>query len=160
RCVLRGVSAFFLFTQVLGIGDRGLPISQRVLNYPAWFLTDRWTLEAKAEGLTTEADLKKMLQTLLKDRFKLEFHTEVREVAGWPLVVDPRGAKLKPTSGEPQPGPMGAPPSLQPQLSTASTADQTTLKAYNQTMAGLALGLSRSVGPGGPVVDHTGLTGA
>jgi len=140
--------------------DPGLPISQRVLDYPGWFRSDLWTVEAKAEGLPTEASLKKMLQTLLKDRFKLEFHTEVREVPGWALIVDSKGPKLTATSGVPRPGPMGAPPSLRPQLSTASTAGQLTLRAYNQTMSGLAFGLSYSVGPGGPVVDRTGLTGS
>ena len=160
RCVIPG-SPFYFLTLAFDIQDRGVPASQRIVGYPAWF-RESWTLQAKADAPTyTEAELKKMLQALLKERFKLEFHTEIRELRGYALVVDPKGPKLTPTSGIPKPGPMDAPPSLKPQLGTGMTPGNVTMTAYNQTMAGFAIALSRT-GPSsfldGPVVDKTGLT--
>jgi uncharacterized protein (TIGR03435 family) len=44
-----------------------------------------------------EADADKMLQALLKERFKLAFHIEKRDEPTYALVVGKNGAKLKPS---------------------------------------------------------------
>jgi uncharacterized protein (TIGR03435 family) len=51
---------------------------------PSWMDNDRYDIVAKAEGNTTDAQMKRMTQTLLAERFKLKFHRESKEV---PVVV-------------------------------------------------------------------------
>ncbi len=121
---------------------------------PDWVLGgfDRFSLEAKAEdpAKATEAQLSEMLQNLLVERFKLKFHYETAERAGFSLVVGKNGPKLGSAKGEDvtldfgaqgKPG-RGGPVNL-------------TLRKYS--LAALANLLSQ-VGPG-PVVDKTALSG-
>ena len=58
-----------------------------------------------------------MLQTLLKDRFKLAFHVEKRALEGYALSVGKHGDKLKPSPPEPATAETGAP--LNPEDSSA-----------------------------------------
>jgi uncharacterized protein (TIGR03435 family) len=51
---------------------------------PGWVANDRYDIVAKAEGNATDAEMKRMTQTLLAERFKLKFHRETRE---FPVVV-------------------------------------------------------------------------
>jgi uncharacterized protein (TIGR03435 family) len=126
----------------------------RIKGGPDWVLGgfDRFSLEAKAEdpAKATEAQLLEMLQNLLVERFKLKFHYETAERAGFAMVVGKNGPKFGSAKGQEaaldfgakgKPG-LGGPVDL-------------TLRKYS--MAALANLLSQ-VGPG-PVVDKTGLTG-
>jgi uncharacterized protein (TIGR03435 family) len=45
---------------------------------------DRYDIAAKAEGNATDAEIRRMTQTLLAERFKLRFHRETRDV---PVIV-------------------------------------------------------------------------
>jgi uncharacterized protein (TIGR03435 family) len=47
---------------------------------PSWIANDRYDIVAKAAGDATDAQMKRMTQTLLAERFKLKFHRENREV--------------------------------------------------------------------------------
>jgi hypothetical protein len=60
---------------------------------PGWLDTDRFALEAKAEG-ADENQLRQMLQTLPAERFKLVGHRETREMAVYALLVGKNGTKL------------------------------------------------------------------
>jgi hypothetical protein len=60
---------------------------------PSWLDSDRFDLEAKAEG-ANENQLRLMLQTLLAERFKLVIHREAKEMPVYHLVVGKSGAKL------------------------------------------------------------------
>jgi uncharacterized protein (TIGR03435 family) len=51
---------------------------------PSWMADDRYDIVAKAEGNATDAQMKRMMRTLLAERFKLRFHRESREV---PVIV-------------------------------------------------------------------------
>src|SRR5262249_2676432 len=54
-----------------------------------------YDIEAKApEGKTTRAEMVEMVKTLLTDRFRLTLHRELREVAGYDLIVGKKGSKL------------------------------------------------------------------
>jgi len=121
---------------------------------PDWALTgfDRYTIQAKAEdpAKATEAQLLEMLQTLLVERFKLKFHLETSEKAGFALVVGKNGPKLKPAKSEDVWVSFGA--QLKP--FPGQPVDLTTRKF---SMAMLANLLSQ-IGPS-QVVDKTGLTG-
>lgn len=64
---------------------------------PNWTKSARFDIEAQAEDQqATPETMMRMLQALIEDRFHLEYRREVREVAGYALSVDDRGAKLGP----------------------------------------------------------------
>jgi uncharacterized protein (TIGR03435 family) len=127
---------------------------QLIKGGPDWALTgfDRYTIQAKAEdpAKTTEAQLLEMLQTLLVERFKLKFHRETAEKAGFALVAGKNGPKLKAAKGEDSFISFG--PQLKP-----FPGQPVELTARKYSMAMLANLLSQ-IGPG-QVVDKTGLTG-
>ena len=58
-----------------------------------WLDSDRFDLEAKAEG-ANEYQLRQMLQTLLAERFKLVVHRETKEMPVYALVVAKNGPKF------------------------------------------------------------------
>jgi len=85
----------------------------QVSGAPAWLTSERYDVEAKAEGdLAFEAMLP-MLQTLLEDRLQLKFHRETKEVPVYALVVAKAG-KLREAEGECGPRPNTPPPPPEP----------------------------------------------
>ena len=76
---------------------------------PEWTTADRFDIEARfSEGADKNQD-RKMLQALLKDRFKLAFHIDKRQLEIYALVVGQHGEKLKPSPPDP-PSPEAAAP--------------------------------------------------
>jgi uncharacterized protein (TIGR03435 family) len=77
-----------------------MPVDQWVSGGPSWIGTDLFELDAKAEdpAATTVTQLRQMLQSLLRERFKLAFHMETRAVSGYFLVPAQSGLKLKPAT--------------------------------------------------------------
>jgi uncharacterized protein (TIGR03435 family) len=67
---------------------------------PSWMDTDRYDLAARAAGPASNDDLRKMMQTLLADRFKLEYHTESKVLPAYVITVAKTGHKLKQSEGE------------------------------------------------------------
>ena len=67
---------------------------RQISGAPAWLETDRYDVEAKADGPHTIDELHVMFQNLLIDRFKLQFHKEMRTLPAYELVVDKSGTKL------------------------------------------------------------------
>jgi uncharacterized protein (TIGR03435 family) len=64
---------------------------------PAWIYSDRYELEAKAEGTPSEETmLGPMLQALLEDRFMLKIHHGAREIPVYELTLAKGGLKLHP----------------------------------------------------------------
>jgi uncharacterized protein (TIGR03435 family) len=64
---------------------------------PSWIDSDRYLIEAKAEGSPDDQMMKgPMLQALLEDRFNLKIRREIREEPVYELRVDDGGFKLKP----------------------------------------------------------------
>ena len=68
---------------------------------PGWTNADRFDIEARFPKGAGKEDEPRMLQALLKDRFKLAFHIEKRELEGYVLVVGKHGAKLRPPLPDP-----------------------------------------------------------
>jgi uncharacterized protein (TIGR03435 family) len=114
-----------------------------IVGGPAWFDRDRFDIEAKAEKPLPQAELERMLQALLADRFGLRLHRETRQVDGYSLVAARGGAKLKPVES-------AAPGRIR--------TTRGSLTAVATTMARLAQVLSTPLGQ--PVVDDTGLSGS
>jgi uncharacterized protein (TIGR03435 family) len=78
----------------------------QIVGGPAWIDSDRYAIEAKAEGNPSREQLLRMLQPLLAERFRLEAHRETRQMPALALVPARHGAKLAP----PKQGACAAPP--------------------------------------------------
>jgi uncharacterized protein (TIGR03435 family) len=68
---------------------------------PEWADTNHFDIEARFPEGVDKKDNRKMLQALLKDRFKLAFHVEKRELETHVLVVGKHGEKLTPSLPDP-----------------------------------------------------------
>jgi uncharacterized protein (TIGR03435 family) len=68
---------------------------------PEWANASHFDIEARFPEGADKKDEPRMLQALLKDRFKLAFHIEKRELEGYVLVVGKHGEKLRPSLPEP-----------------------------------------------------------
>jgi uncharacterized protein (TIGR03435 family) len=108
-----------------------------------------YDIAAKAPGddPPSRADLRRMLQTLLADRFNFRFHRESKEIPVYVLVVAKGGPKFKES----------APDSKRRFLGGVNGRNQV-ITATRYTVADLARSLG-FVGADRPVIDRTGLTG-
>ena len=62
---------------------------------PGWIDSDRYDIEAKAEGLAKADQLRVVMQALLADRFKLEVRRETKDLPIYALIVGKNGAKIQ-----------------------------------------------------------------
>ena len=62
---------------------------------PDWAISNRYDINAKAEGNANFEQMRPMLQKLLEDRFQLALHREARELPVYALVAAKGGIKLK-----------------------------------------------------------------
>jgi uncharacterized protein (TIGR03435 family) len=108
---------------------------------PGWLDSERFHIDAKAEGNVDDDQLMPMLQTLLADRFKLVVHRERKELPGLALVVAKGGPKIRAVEGG----------------GSQMNSRDGKLTAKHASMAKLAEFAQRQVGR--PVVDKTGLAG-
>jgi uncharacterized protein (TIGR03435 family) len=120
---------------------------RQVTNIPSWAESERFDIAAQpvAEGQPTAPQLKKMLQALLADRFKLAFHRDKKELSVYAITVDPKGPKLSPSTSDQQ-------------LPSVAFRGRGNLPARNATMANLANVMQNSV-LDRPVLDQTGIPG-
>jgi uncharacterized protein (TIGR03435 family) len=61
--------------------------ARHISNGPKWLDTERFDIEARAEGNPTIAQKRLMMQSLLGDRFKLIVHHETRQLPIYALVL-------------------------------------------------------------------------
>jgi uncharacterized protein (TIGR03435 family) len=133
----------------------------QVVGGPAWVDSDRFDVNARAEGEPPPAEIRRMLRPLLADRFKLATHVEPREMAVYTLLLAradrKTGEKLQQSDARCAaearayfPGAGGSPP---PCGDFRLGARQ--LVARGMTMSGLARVLAGRVGR--PVIDKTAL---
>lgn len=66
---------------------------------PDWLSNTRFDITAKAASSVPEEQLRLMLQSLLKERFMLAVHRQVKDLSGYALVVGKNGTKLHPVEG-------------------------------------------------------------
>jgi uncharacterized protein (TIGR03435 family) len=110
---------------------------------PAWIQSDHFDIVAKADGPASDEEMKRMLRTLLADRFKLSFHRESKELKSFVLTVAKGGAKLSPAAA-----PDGKP--FRENSANGTVAKSMTIREFGDFLSGpLQM----------PVVDETGLTG-
>ena len=67
---------------------------------PAWINSQRYDIVAKAAGPAPERELRRMLQTLLTERFKLETHRESRQMDVYAILLPKSGHKMTPSKAE------------------------------------------------------------
>ncbi|HTR35300.1 MAG TPA: TIGR03435 family protein [Bryobacteraceae bacterium] len=107
RFTATGIPIRFLITEAYRIKDFQLS------GAPSWLLSERYDIEAKADGNPSFDTTRVMLQTLLEDRLKLKYHHETKEMQVYDLVVAKAG-KLKEAEGDCGPPPQGPPPPPEP----------------------------------------------
>jgi uncharacterized protein (TIGR03435 family) len=130
---------------------------------PAWLNSEHYDIVAKAPPNAPDKDLEKMLQSLLKERFKLELHHEMKAMPVYALVVDKKGAKLTPSEqGDPAKAEKMEPScKLQPSKQGTDGQALRTMGCTKMGMADLAERLPR-MAPAYidlPVVDLTEIKG-
>jgi uncharacterized protein (TIGR03435 family) len=112
-----------------------------------WMESDKYDVIAEPEGdHVPEEQLRKMLQTLLADRFQLRSHHELKALPAYAFVVGKNGSKMKArTPGDGGPG-------------FRLVFQGARLPGRNASLAQLAFVLQAIV-LDRPVLDKTGLTG-
>jgi uncharacterized protein (TIGR03435 family) len=82
--------------------------SLRISGGDKWIGSDAFDVEATAENPeeATEEQLRHMLQTLLRDRFKLQFHREIHDERGFALIRVGQGRNLKASTNNGATGPI------------------------------------------------------
>jgi bla regulator protein blaR1 len=154
---------------------------------PAWGRTDRFDIEARAQGNPTKGQFRLMMQSLLADRFKLVMHTETRQSPIYALVrakPGKNGPQLEPDDGAcattaadikavgtasqlPEPAPSQSAASQIPPIPCGvlmpvppSAPGRIRIAGRRVTVALLAMmAYSPASGLDRPVFDHTGLKG-
>jgi uncharacterized protein (TIGR03435 family) len=124
--------------------------SKQIVGAPDWLDKDRFDIHAvpDVDGAPNVEQLKVMIQKLLKERFKLTYHHDKREMSAFVLTVGKSGSKLKPTQLS---GPL-------PGLFMTSGKTGPSMVVSNGTMGNFT-GFLQAVVLDRPVVDQTGLTG-
>jgi uncharacterized protein (TIGR03435 family) len=123
--------------------------ADQIAGGPDWVANEGFDMDGRAGRPANIDELHVMLQNLLTERFKLQFHRETRELPIYALTVDKTGPKLKEhpfaNAGEPW------------VETTLQQAVQMKLNARSVTMNYFAFRLSQLLDR--TVVDYTGLKG-
>jgi uncharacterized protein (TIGR03435 family) len=67
---------------------------------PGWLDSDRYDIVARTSGPASPEQLRRMMQTLLTERFKLVFHRETKEMQAYVVTIAKGGHKMKQSEGE------------------------------------------------------------
>jgi uncharacterized protein (TIGR03435 family) len=127
--------------------DRQIINAYRIKDYqlsggPSWVYSERYDIEAKADGNTSRDQMRLMIQGLLTERFRLEMHQEKKDIPVYALVA-----------GKNRTGLQAAPDRATSGFETARGR----ITGQGVSMTELADQLSRMVDR--PVINKTGLTG-
>jgi uncharacterized protein (TIGR03435 family) len=105
------------------------------------------TAKAPGDDPASRDDLRRMLQTLLSDRFAFRFHREPKEMPVYVLIVGKGGSKLKPAAEDSK------------RHARIGVKDRNQfVEATRSSIADLTRHL-RDLGADRPILDQTGLTG-
>ncbi len=115
---------------------------------PVWIRDGsvRFDIEATAAKPSSEPEMKRRLQTLLAERFRLQWHPESRETAVYALLAAKSGPKLAPAKAEPRNGGEGTIDIGKGEFIARAIAMGSLVQILTENM-------------GRPVIDQTGLTG-
>jgi uncharacterized protein (TIGR03435 family) len=111
---------------------------------PAWLNEERYDITAKAAGPARLDELRRMLRTLLAERFSLQLHREAKELPVYRLVAAKSGPKLH---------------KAEPGGNTSIQGENGSFVFRGTSMEQLAEDLSGLTQVDGPVLDRTGIPG-
>lgn len=114
---------------------------------------ERYDILARTFEPAAEAQMRRMLQALLGERFKLALHRETKTMSVFELVVDKGGPKLPP------PKPEGPNPQVHSAESLPLVRDGSFI-FQSATISEFAGKLSMLRGVDAPVIDKTGIPGS
>lgn len=100
RFTATGVTAKQLISQAYNLREF------QISGGPGWIYSDRFDINAKAEGLPERMapdQLRPLLRSLLEERFSLKTHTENKDMPIYALMVGKSGPKLKANEGSEAP---------------------------------------------------------
>jgi len=147
---------------------------------PKWVTTDRFDIQAKAEGNPGKDQMRLMMQSLLADRFRLMVHYETQQIPVLALIMDrpgilgpqlqqhPFNVPCPTTSIVPSPAPTSQPQLVDSRFPatcggilpmTPSAPGRYRSGARNVTMDLIASSFTEGSELDRPVIDRTGLTG-
>jgi len=128
----------------------------QVAGGPSWVEDDHFEFDARAAGSPSEAQLREMLQSLLRQRCGLVAHFETKEMPIYEMRVSKRGIALQPLNeGGKQPSPQPSKPT-----SNAGIGPIVGNLSAKGTLKEMAQSLSTNPLIGRPVIDQTGVDGA
>jgi Protein of unknown function (DUF3738). len=119
---------------------------------PAWMGSDRYDIDAKAQGAATESEMKLLTQALLADQFKLKAHRENKEM---PVLVLSTGKAAPKVSAPKDDDKRGM--RIVPQKNAEGKVTSYRLEATRFSIAQLSQTFSRNLGR--IILNETGLTG-
>jgi uncharacterized protein (TIGR03435 family) len=153
------------------MGDRAPAFLKQL---PAWVTEERYDIQARAQGNPTKDQMRRMMRSLLAERFKLAMHEETGEVSMAELVAAKEG-RLGPNLQR-HPANSSCPLDADPSVAAPddrfpllcggivgmppNTAGRIRLGARNVTMEFIAKSLSGGAGSERPLLDRTGLGGS
>jgi uncharacterized protein (TIGR03435 family) len=114
---------------------------------PAWLDSNKYDIIARAPAGSSDDQLRLMLQQLLMERFKLQFHRENKDLAGYALVLAKDGPKFTIEKQPDQPG----------KDDGRVGAGRGMARGHMVPASSLALTLGLYLGR--PVLDQTGIDG-
>jgi uncharacterized protein (TIGR03435 family) len=164
----------YLFFAYKIIGNQGQYLFPQL---PEWAKTDRYDIQARAEGNPGKEQMRLMMRTLLADRFGLKMHNETREVPVLAFVLAKPG-KMGPQlwpHGDGGDCPTEASPATKVPVPTdarglpalcngifvlpPSAPGRIKIGARSITLQFLADSLSAGANLGRPMIDRTGVSG-
>jgi uncharacterized protein (TIGR03435 family) len=84
--------------------QRAFDLKDYSFSGPGWLDSARFDIVAKPPAGASPKQYNAMLQALLAERFKLEYHRESKVMPAYALVVDKKGLKVKPVEDKQQSG--------------------------------------------------------
>jgi len=128
--------------------------AEAVTGAPAWLDSERFDVVAKTAPASSQDEIRRMLQNLLAERFKLAVSRDQKILPAYALLVGKSGARLQESPG--------APLAEHRCLPTDAAPAQKHVACRHLSMAEFADSL-QELSPRDfdvPIVDQTGLTGA
>lgn len=92
-----GSRANYIFMTLQDLMAIAFEVKPYQIRGPEWIKTEHFDIEATIPEGSTTKDAPAMLQTLLKERFKLTTHSQEQEQPVMALIVGSNGPKLKPS---------------------------------------------------------------
>jgi uncharacterized protein (TIGR03435 family) len=151
RFVTTGSNLLFILQFAYQRSDGGKLRYSDIIGAPEWANSDAFDIQARADRAPTPEEMRRMVQSLLGDRFQLKAHLEKRELPVYELVLANGGPRLNPADLQS--------PGRQQLVGMPSPSGSMTLKIRNTQTSLANLSNTLQSYAGRPIIDRTGLAG-